>query len=268
MGRQQFYKGNPELKQYFLVNDFSGGINTTDVDERTADNEFRDLLNVELIRTGMIQNRKGWGEVNLFNTLLTSKNIVMPRFNPTQPTGEAADRYALIKIVKNEGNLLTVLDNYERQGFSFAAFTQLNLVYRLEMLLIYETTVGIKISLLTLSNNTALDGIVDIYTFTGTQFNGDKLLSNIETVEYTDFLYFPLSQIEKGIKGLFEYNITTKEYRIVRDDELDDAFVYKPTPYEVSKIGFNVLSTTPLTDISEQVGFLSITGLFLTTYEV
>jgi hypothetical protein len=268
MGRQQFYKGNPELKQYYLVNDFSGGINTTDVDERTADNEFRDLLNVELIRTGMIQNRKGWGEVNLFNTLLTSKNIVMPRFNPTQPTGEAADRYALIKIVKNEGNLLTVLDNYERQNFSFAAFTQLNLVYRLEMLLIYETTVGIKISLLTLSNDTALDGIVDIYTFTGTQFNGDKLLSNIETVEYTDFLYFPLSQIEKGIKGLFEYNINTKEYRIVRDDELDDAFVYKPTPYEVSKIGFNVLSTTPLTDISEQVGFLSITGLFLTTYEV
>jgi hypothetical protein len=272
MGRQQFYKGNPELKQYFLVNDFSGGINTTDVDERTADNEFRDLLNVELIRTGMLQNRKGWGEVNLLNALLASKNIVMPRFNPATPTGEAADRYALIKIVKNEGNLLTVLDNYERQGFSFSSFLQLNLVYRLEMLLIYETTVGIKVSLLTLSNTTALDGIVDIYTFTGIQFgtgiNNKKLLSNIETVEYTDFLYFPLSQIQENIKGLFEYNVSTKTYRIVRDDELPDTFIYKPTPYEVSKIGFNVLSNTPLTDISEQVGFLSITGLFLTAYEV
>jgi len=268
MGRQQFYKGNPELKQYYLVNDFSGGINTVDVDERTEDNEFRELLNVELIRTGMIQNRKGWGRVDLLNTLLQQKQITMPRFNPSEETGEAADRYALIKIVRNDGNLLTVLDNYERQGYSYTAFTSLNLVYRLEMLLVYETTVGIKISLLTLSNDSSLDGIEDIYTFTGVQFDANKLLSNIETVEYTDFLYFPLSQIQSSIKGLFEYNVTTKDYRIVRDDEAPKAFVYKPTPYEVSKIGFNVLSNTPLTDIEEQIGFLSITGFFLTTYRV
>jgi hypothetical protein len=270
MGRQQFYKGNPELKQYFLVNDFSGGINTTDVDERTTDNEFRELLNVELIRAGMLQNRKGWGESALFNDLLDAKQVSLPRFDTQSATGEFANKYALIKVVKNEGNLLTVLDNYEENGLTLQSFNQLGLVYRLEILLVYETTnpVGVRVALLTLSNDTALDGIDVITDFAGVQFDASKLLSNIETVEYTDYLYFSLSQIKPTLKGLFEYDIVNQTHRIVRDDETDTAFIYKPTPYEVSKIGFNVLSTTPLTDIEEQVGFLSITGLFLTTYEV
>jgi hypothetical protein len=270
MGRQQFYKGNPELKQYFLVNDFSGGINTVDVDERTEDNEFRELLNVELIRAGMIQNRKGWGQLDLLNDLLTAKGISLPRFDTQSATGEFADRYALIKVVKNDGNLLTVLDNLEEQGSDLLAFNRLELVYDLQLLLIYEVTNpnGIKISVLTLSNDTTKDGLTEVYTLPGTQFDDDKLLSNIETVEYTDYLYFSLSQIKKDLKGLFEYDTVTKDYRIVRDDEAPKAFIYKPTPYEVSKIGFNVLSTTPLTDVEEQIGFLSITGLFLTTYQV
>jgi hypothetical protein len=270
MGRQQFYKGNPELKQYFLVNDFSGGINTVDVDERTEDNEFRELLNVELIRAGMIQNRKGWGQLDLLNDLLTAKGLSLPRFNTQSATGEFADRYALIKVVKNDGNLLTVLDNLEEQGSDLLAFNRLELVYDLQLLLIYEVTNpnGIKISVLTLSNDTTKDGLTEVYTLPGVQFDNDKLLSNIETIEYTDYLYFSLSQIKKDLKGLFEYNTVTKDYRIVRDDEAPKAFIYKPTPYEVSKIGFNVLSTTPLTDVEEQVGFLSITGLFLTTYQV
>jgi hypothetical protein len=270
MGRQQFYKGNPELKQYFLVNDFSGGINTVDVDERTEDNEFRELLNVELIRAGMIQNRKGWGQLDLLNDLLTAKGLTLPRFDTQSATGEFADRYALIKVVKNDGNLLTVLDNLEEQGLDLTAFNRLELVYDLQLLLIYEVTNpnGIKISVLTLSNDTTKDGLTEVFTLAGSQFDDDKLLSNIETVEYTDYLYFSLSQIKKNLKGLFEYNTVTKDYRIVRDDEAPKAFIYKPTPYEVSKIGFNVLSTTPLTDVEEQIGFLSITGLFLTTYQV
>jgi hypothetical protein len=270
MGRQQFYKGNPELKQYFLVNDFSGGINTVDVDERTEDNEFRELLNVELIRAGMIQNRKGWGQLDLLNDLLIAKGLSLPRFDTQSATGEFADRYALIKVVKNDGNLLTVLDNLEEQGSDLAAFNRLELVYDLQLLLIYEVTNpnGIKISVLTLSNDTTKDGLTEVFTLAGTQFDDDKLLSNIETIEYTDYLYFSLSQIKKDLKGLFEYNTVTKDYRIVRDDEAPKAFIYKPTPYEVSKIGFNVLSNTPLTDVEEQVGFLSITGLFLTTYQV
>jgi len=235
-------------------------------------------LNVELIRAGMIQNRKGWGQLDLLNQLLTAKGISLPRFDTQSATGEFADNYALIKVVKNDGNLLTVLDNLEEQNEQkdlptsvlLDSFNELKLIYNLELLLIYEVTnpSGIKISVLTLSNDTTKDGIVDIYTLPGTQFDDSKLLSNIETVEYTDYLYFSLSQLKSGLKGLFEYNTVTKDYRIVRDDETDKAFIYKPTPFEVSKIGFNVLSTTPLTDVQEQIGFLSITGMFLTTYEV
>ncbi|HEY8364437.1 MAG TPA: hypothetical protein VIK84_02585, partial [Haloplasmataceae bacterium] len=75
MGYRQVYKGNTELKQYYLVNDFSGGINTTDVDNVVADNEFRELLNVELSNRGKLQNRRGFGNLKAFNQLLFENNI-------------------------------------------------------------------------------------------------------------------------------------------------------------------------------------------------
>lgn len=34
MAIRQPYRGNPELKQYHLINDFSGGLDTTSLDEK------------------------------------------------------------------------------------------------------------------------------------------------------------------------------------------------------------------------------------------
>jgi len=269
MGRQQFYKGNPELKQYFLVNDFSGGINTVDVDERTEDNEFRELLNVELIRTGMIQNRKGWGQLGLLNELLTFRNISLPS-KQINGLNTPIDDYALIQIVKNEGNLLSLLEEYDSKKVNITEFNTYGFNYDFELILIYEDSTNIKLSRLTLSSSTAEGRNVFevIATLAPGSLSIDRPLTGIDTVNYTDYIYFSLSQLSSTAKGFGEYNIVTKEFRFVRDDELPNAFVYKPNPYEATKVGFNVLSQTPLTDVRSISSFLGITGVFLTTYEL
>jgi hypothetical protein len=269
MGKQQFYKGNPELKQYFLVNDFTGGINTTSVDERTADNEFRELLNVELIRTGMIQNRKGWGNTVLLNELIATKNI-------TLPTG----KYAMLKVVKDENNLLQVLNLAQSEGKTFGEFS-IPLYYDLEILMIYEQN-GIRIGLLSLNSlredtaNPAVQidpsAFIPIARIASGSFTDDVELTSLETVNYTDFVYFPLSAVNSSLRGFGEYNIRDRSFRIIRDDELPNgsppAYIYKPNGYEVSNFGFNVLSNNPFSDISRREGFFNITGLFLSQYQV
>jgi hypothetical protein len=276
MGRQQFYKGNPELKQYYLVNDFSGGINTVDVDERTEDNEFRELLNVELIRAGMLQNRKGWGNTRLLNELLTSKSVSLPTYSLNGNTFPV-EQYALMEIVKNNGNILPLIEEYDEKNVSLAQFNSYGFNYDLEILLIYSDNEssaagrGIKLGLLKLSSSSAAgaNGFQVIATLaTNTGLSEDRPLTNIQTVSFSDKLYFSLSQLKESLIGFGEYDIDDKTFRFVRDDELPNAFVYKPNPYEATKVGFNVLSKTPLTDVSTVSTFFSITGVFLTTYSV
>lgn len=269
MGKQQFYKGNPELKQYFLVDDFSGGINDTSVDERVQTNEFRNLLNVELTKKGMIQNRKGWGQFALLNELMKIKDVKLPFFNPNAEALSVVDSFALIKIVKDEGNLLRILQDLQEKNRPLDAFLELEITYQLEILIIYEDFEGIKLGLLTLSSNTEADGFEEIVLLSAGRFNGNKPLTNIETVEYTDYIYFSLSQLQENTLGFGEYNIADKTFRFIRDEpDSENASVYYPTPFEVSKVGFNVLAESPLTAIREQKGFLSIQGLFLTEHEV
>lgn len=131
MGRQQVVRGNPESKQYFLVNDFSGGINIADVDERMQDNEFRALLNVELSLRGMIQNRKGWGNLTLFNALLSDKGLSLPNEN-----------IALVYLVRNEGNFLREIERYT----SLAEFRASVQDYELQILIV-SGTYGLENSL-------------------------------------------------------------------------------------------------------------------------
>jgi hypothetical protein len=280
MGRQQFYKGNPELKQYFLVNDFSGGINTVDVDERTEDNEFRELLNVELIRAGMIQNRKGWGLTRLLNLLLEAPSNATGEDTPpavSLPTYQLngstvpVDQYALIQIVKNVGNILPLIEEYDEKNVSLAQFKSYGFNYDLEILMIYSDLDSIKLGLLKLSSSAAegANSFTVIATIASNiTLSETRPLTNIETISFSDKIYFSLSQLKENLPGLGEYDIDDKTFRFVRDDEDLNSSIYKPNPYEATKVGFNVLSANPLTDVSTVSTLFSITGVFLTTFDV
>jgi hypothetical protein len=280
MGRQQLYKGNPELKQYYLVNDFSGGINTTDVDERTADNEFRELLNVELIRAGMLQNRKGWGLTRLLNLLLESPSNATGENTPpavSLPTYQLngstipVDQYALIQIVKNVGNILPLIEEYDEKNVSLAQFKSYGFNYDLEILMIYSDLDSIKLGLLKLSSSSAqgANSFTVIATIASNiTLSETRPLTNIETISFSDKIYFSLSQLKENLPGLGEYDIDDKTFRFVRDDADLNSSIYKPNPYEATKVGFNVLSANPLTDVSTVSTLFSITGVFLTTFDV
>lgn len=50
----------PYLKNMEAYNDFSGGLNTITSDDNLKDNEFNDLLNVDLDERGSVKRRNGW----------------------------------------------------------------------------------------------------------------------------------------------------------------------------------------------------------------
>ena len=99
MGTHQIYRGDPTQKQYYVTSNFNGGINTLDVDENMRDNEFRDLVNVDIATQGIIQSRRGFESIDLLNKTLDYYNITLPTEN-----------ISYIEILKNENN---VLDNFK-----------------------------------------------------------------------------------------------------------------------------------------------------------
>src|SRR5690554_4920883 len=101
MSKRQVYRGNPEEKLYTLINDFSGGMNTVDVDDVVKDNEFRELINVELSTKGLLQNRKGFGELVNFNNLIKNKLETFPQ-----------GTCYLFKVIKDDNRLLEVFDKF------------------------------------------------------------------------------------------------------------------------------------------------------------
>ena len=98
---RQPYRGNPELKQYHLINDFSGGLDTVSLDEKMRDNEFREMKNIELALQGSISNRKGFGELEHLNKWLIANSVFLPK-----------SRTNLFKIIKDEGNVLLAANDF------------------------------------------------------------------------------------------------------------------------------------------------------------
>jgi len=100
MSKRQIYRGDPEQKILYLLEDFSGGVNTVDADGLINDNEFRKMINVELSTKGLVQNRKGFKYINMFYELLADNDITLP------------DVTHLFLVVKDEGNLIDKLIEY------------------------------------------------------------------------------------------------------------------------------------------------------------
>jgi len=255
MGYRQVYKGNSELKQYYLVNDFSGGINTTDVDNVVADNEFRELLNVELSNRGKLQNRRGFGNLKAFNQLLFENNIDLNR------------KIGFIKVVKNVGNIIDRLRDFEDVDDlrNNAPNFELHILLILENSIRTSDVVLLKV-IKDDENPNILVSQKWLHTF-GSLVDYKNIITTPRTVDYADNIYFSLSSIDNSLKGIANYTISSETFSII-----DENNCYSPTPREVTGVygstGFNVLSKNPLTNISsEETGIKTIRGMYLTTVE-
>lgn len=57
---RQNMKVSPSHKNFHSYNDFTGGLNTVDTDEKLKDNEFPTLLNVDIGDRGSLRRRTGF----------------------------------------------------------------------------------------------------------------------------------------------------------------------------------------------------------------
>ena len=138
----QRYRGDPEQKQYTLYDNFSGGINSADSDESLNSNEFRNLINVEINSRGVVENRKGFKELSLFNELLGLKGIELP-----------AGAIHLFKIISDKYNLFQkfsqydTLENFINETANYNTYFKILMVINNSMYLLkYDNVQGYMVS--------------------------------------------------------------------------------------------------------------------------
>lgn len=254
MAYRQPYRGNPELKQYHLINDFSGGLDTTSLDEKMRDNEFREMQNIELALQGSIQNRKGFGELKHFNQWLEDKNVT------TIPTG----RVNFFKIITSTKPVLKWANDY----VSYSSFqSKMNSeIYELKILIASQVGNDVQFNLIKVFNTTGQSGgtgasKTTVLTLTGAAIKENL---NIKTHQYVQKIYFLSYDVyttsTAADKGILVYNLDDDTLTVLTPND-----TYIPTPFEVESFGFNVLRNNPIDDVADQgFGDYSIVGAYLT----
>jgi hypothetical protein len=260
MATRQIYRGNPESKQYTLFNNFSGGINTTTVDELVMTNEFRHLENVELIEQGKIQKRKGFAPYELLNTWLEEKEVstlaieeevtvAIDSENPSvnQQFVEVTDTYNVnenyyTKLLYDSSNIFIKIREYDTLEDFFTAYN--NVTYNAIILLVTKTN---KQSEFTISGDYVTFSYLRFYNIPDTNGASHQaehvLLSNI-------FLGLGLKKKQAPITGLNTVTFEDKVYINLHDiieglESTDIQYAVVSTPYNDDNI-LNILPTVKL----------------------
>src|SRR5574344_1547011 len=116
MGAYQTYKGDPEGKKFYLIDQLVGGLNTEFSDDNSSDKEFSNLVNFEMDTQGSLNKRLGFGKLNgvseIFN-LFENLPTVMPK-TPENPHPELTnDNIVYMKLLKNDNNVFRSLSSYK-----------------------------------------------------------------------------------------------------------------------------------------------------------
>lgn len=244
MGRYQPAKVNPELKQYYVLSNFSGGINTNSSDEVMQDYEFRALINVDLAKEGRLEKRKGWGYDNIITRLIeegTPANILSNLFGDIIHVELIKDTYGTISSYRTWDALPTQYD------------------IRLLVLMYYEANDAMiygefyELVLNNTGNETNLVSpsfvVTAVSNYDPSAYTSKK--TPLKTTRYKERIYFLSSEISLGFPGLVYYDIGK---RTVIHMAVDTNSVYKPIPQEVVNVGFNLLSPDPLQSIASFEG--------------
>lgn len=251
--RLKEYRGNPEHKRYAAFERFDGGLNTTSVDEAVYENEFRELVNAELIEEGMVQNRKGFGSSALLNNLL-AEDVYF----------DADADFIMMKVVKDTHNLLYRMRQYSSIADFDIAMTGIN--YELDILFVRHMdgtpvdTVDITLCEIAPSGGNISYTLTELLELTVLSLSY-KNITGLPTVDFEDEVYISLNMINSLLSGFAVYNTTDKT--LIRVDETQNYYV--PSPYEVSNVGFNVLAENPFEISAEATSLVSVRNLFLTS---
>lgn len=280
MGQYQQYKGNPENKLFYLIDNLVGGINTDFSDDASNDNEFNSIVNFTVDKKGSLYKRMGFGKLNAISEIF-NKFTDLPEVKyktETNPNPEETnDNIVYMKMLQNDNGCFRNLSAFTGDK----AYREYQKLYgsqnNMFKLLIITTNLNTNLSKAWLyscklpsliydeeGNPTDEETIVisNSVTTLPVIFTWNRNLSNIDTIEYFNKIYFTGND-----KGLVCFN---------RDDDTFEYYgsgisgypnnCYKPSPMEIRKVGFNVLGDDPLHWVDfNGLTTDSIQGMYLTT---
>jgi len=211
MGVYQKFRGDPENKLFFLLSNFMGGINTEFSDDNSDDIDFESIINFDMDKLGTLTKRGGFGKLTaiseIFNKLQSIElpNIKNRNKDNTNPENEN-DNVVYMKLLRDDNKCFRALSGFtgenayrkyqEMFGFQNNQFTLLLITTKLTDGVVSSSNAWLyKCSLPELAYDENED-VVDTMTITcyklelPIQFNWDRNLMNIETIEFYDKIYF------------------------------------------------------------------------------
>lgn len=239
MATRQPYRGDPEQKLYTLFNNFSGGMNTTDVDEAVYTHQYRLLENVELSEKGTVKNRQGFADLKIFNELLQATDVYLEKYSEIN----------MFKVLRDNVNLFDYLQTYNSlTEFTNTLLKDVDIKFTIVGTLRDNLQVEFNtISIYTNPVTDELEAREDIFE-TGWTQNRPKKVTGFEVVHYGDNLYVPLGQVNTEAQGILEIKL---EESAVKYRHIGNTDYYKPDAYEISNVGFNVLAPEPINAIAD-----------------
>lgn len=196
MAVMQRFRGNPEEKKYILYNNFSGGINTTDVDEVVFTSQFRVLENVELGQRGALQNRKGFAYHKVFNEFMAEGDFKLDLDNI----------YFMAPLVDNK-NIMEILPNYD----SMQDFYDDNpFDFEVVLLFVGDKSNSLEVKAVRFNKYQGYPLIVTLFQHSlNVPYNRAPSITSIEHVNFNNKLYIALGQLNDTLEGFLE--ISTEE---------------------------------------------------------
>lgn len=287
IGAYQKFKGDPESKLFYLLNNFMGGINTEFSDDSSNDTDFESIINFDMDKLGTLNKRGGFGELTaiseIFNTLPSSSlpNIKNRTDRTPNPENEN-DNVVYMKLLRNDNNCFRALSGFNGEN----AYKKYQEMYgfqnnQFDLLMITSTmTNGVVTASKAWLYHCELPEIVDnndTLVFNSyvidlpVLFNWDRNLMNLETIEFYDKIYFTGNN-----KCLVTFN---RSVNVTSNEIFASAFTYSgindalvtnsahiPSGLEVRHIGFNLLCNDPMHSINTQgITTDSIQGLYVCT---
>lgn len=287
MGAYQKFKGDPETKLFYLLDNFMGGINTEFSDDSSNDTDFESIINFDMDKLGTMNKRGGFGELTaiseIFNTLDSDDlpNIKNRTDRTPNPENEN-DNVVYMKLLRNDNNCFRALSGFSGEN-AYKKYQDMYGFQNNEFILLMITS-GMTDGVVTSSKawlyhcklpertETTDTMVFNCYKIDlPILFNWDRNLMNLETIEFYNKIYFTGNN-----KCLVTFD---RSVDITSDEIFASAFTYSgisdplitnsayiPSGLEVRHIGFNVLCGDVMHSINTQgITTDSIQGLFVCT---
>lgn len=265
MARYQIERGNPANKSSFIIDNFSGGMDTQTSPDSAPANSFRKLLNVDLTETGVAKKRKGFQESKMVRKVfegylnkdiitirkLYDKNGIFSLIEASQ--GAKSEKETLkSKLLRiddgKKARILVVFEEEEKMVFDVITLTTDKssdtgfTISNEEELKIFKETL-----------ETSVNGEVVFETiyknYKDVKKRSSKNIAKIDFINHTDFSYLNLNDISEDLDGFLRIKADEDviEGKIISLDYEEN--LYKPSSFEMS-MGFNLIAPNPQTFIN------------------